>query len=80
MLSCVDCVAGFVSCVVVLVGEESWLFGGVCLCSIVCLCVGCLVGGLASRVLGAVLVGERLCVRRGGCLRLPALKISVFAI
>ncbi len=51
VMSCVDCVAGFVCCVVVLVGEEGWLFGGIFLCSIVCLCVGCLVGGLASRVL-----------------------------
>ncbi len=51
VMSWVDCVAGFVCCVVVLVGEEGCLSGGICLCGIVCLCVGCLVGGLASRVL-----------------------------
>ncbi len=50
-MSCVDCVAGFVCRVVVMDGLEGWIFGGICLCSIVCLCVGCLVGGLASRVL-----------------------------
>ena len=51
MMSCIDCVAGLVCCVVVVDGEEGWLFGGICLCSIVCLCVGCLVGRLAPYVL-----------------------------
>ena len=52
VISCADCVAGFVCCVVVLVGEEGSRFGGILLlCGIVCLCVGCLVGGLVSRVL-----------------------------
>jgi hypothetical protein len=51
MMSCVDCAAGFVCFAVVLVGEEGSHFGGICLCGIVCLCVGCLVGKLAACVL-----------------------------
>ena len=51
MMSCADCVAGFICCVVVLVGEEGSCFGGILLCGIVCLCVGCLVGRLAPYVL-----------------------------
>ena len=29
VMSCVDCVAGLARCVVVLVGEEDYLFGGI---------------------------------------------------
>ncbi len=51
MMSCVDCVAGFVCCVVVLVGEEGSRIDGILLCGIVCLCVGWLAGRLAPCVL-----------------------------
>ena len=39
VMSCVDCVAGFVCCIVVIVGEEGSRSGGIWLCGIVCLCV-----------------------------------------
>ena len=51
VMNCGDCVAGFVCIVVVFVGEEGSHSGGILLYSIVCLCVGCLVGRLATCVL-----------------------------
>jgi hypothetical protein len=51
VISCVGCVAGFVCCVVVLVGEEGPRSDGMWLCGIVCLCVGWLGGWLATCVL-----------------------------
>ena len=51
VMSCVGCGAGFVCRVVVLVGEEGSRSGAMWLCGIVCLCVGWLVGWLATCVM-----------------------------
>ena len=80
VMSCADCVAGFACCVIVLVGEEGSHSSGMWLCGIACLWDGWLFGWLAMRVLWVVLVAVRLCIRLGGFHRLPALKISFFAI
>ena len=48
VMSCAAYVAGFVCCVVVMVGEAGSHSGGMWLCGIVFLCVGWLVGWLAT--------------------------------
>jgi hypothetical protein len=84
VMSCAGCVARFVSCVVVLFEEEGSRIGGMWLSGIVCLCVWwCvrwLVGWVAVCVLCVVLAVVRLCIRRGGFLRLQALKTSADVI
>ncbi len=78
VISCAGCVARFVSCVVVLFGEESSRIGGMWLSGIACLrvwwCVRWLVGWVVMCVLRVVLAAVRLCIRRGDFFRLSALK------
>ena len=50
VMSCAGCVAGFVCCVVVLIGEEGSRSGGMWLCGFFW-CVGVLVGWLATCLL-----------------------------
>ncbi len=84
VMSCVGCVAGFISFVVVLFGEEGSRIGGMWLSGIVCLCVWwCvrwLIGWVVACVMCVVLATLRLCIRRGGFFRMPALKTSVVVI